>query len=616
MCIRDRYMGICFSKMGGNWCEWLVRPPTVDYIKYGTCVLCVLGICFLLWRRFSASRVMAHWDRIAAQKRRVRDESLQRTIPGANLESVKRESILRATVPQLRAMLLNDTITSEEILLTFYERAKTVGVQLEMAADFDIDVALTAARKADEERRKATDRNSLPPLHGIPISVKDCFTQAGLDSTCGFASRCFKPFQSDGALVEILRANGAIPFVRGSVPQGVFTIENMNNIFGRSKNPYNTLRTTGGSSGGDAGLVSISAAPFAIGTDVGGSLRAPALFCGVFAFKPTANRGTSLGVNYWTPTGKSSQPALKSSFGPIGRSVEDLVIGMRVLFSSYTYKRDLSIPPLPWSEENFKARSDKRRIGYVLGDDFLPISKANRRAVEEAAAGFKKLGFDVVEVKLPNLEQLTLCYFALVTSEGRMRTFKQGLLGERMMKEYELTKTLTHLPKWVRGLIPFFLRLKGENRLAKISGVTGEKTAAEYCDWAQVMQVEQDKFHKVWNDLQLDGLILPGLATPPFQHGKASSLVVTSLYAFITNLLDLPTGVFPMTTVRPGEDIYDNSDCPVNDKIKHDMAAAIRGTENLPVGVQIVTKPFEDEKCLQLMQELETIIKKIDPPRI
>ena len=126
----------------------------------------------------------------------------------------------------------------------------------------------------------------MPFLHGIPISVKELFDQKSLISTVGCAMNTKKSKRDGAAIVPILES-GAIPLVRGNVPQGALSIHTKNYVWGNARNFYDEKRSCGGSSGGDGGLVSSRCVPIAIGSDIGGSIRIPAAFNGIVGFKPT-----------------------------------------------------------------------------------------------------------------------------------------------------------------------------------------------------------------------------------------------------------------------------------------------------------------------------------------
>jgi fatty acid amide hydrolase len=124
-------------------------------------------------------------------------------------------------------------------------------------------------------------------LHGIPISIKDHINEKGKMNVVGCCFMTDFKADEDATIVKIMKAEGAIPMVRGNVPQMVFILHSYNNVYGCAKNPYDDTRTCGGSSGGDGGLVGARCVPLAIGSDIGGSLRGPAHFCGVYGYKST-----------------------------------------------------------------------------------------------------------------------------------------------------------------------------------------------------------------------------------------------------------------------------------------------------------------------------------------
>ena len=165
----------------------------------------------------------------------------------------------------------------------------------------------------------------MPFLHGIPISIKDFYDQKGVITRAGTAIRNKKAKYDAACVVPLLKA-GAIPIVRGNVPQAGVSIHAENPVFGCATNPYDSERSCGGSSGGDAGLVASRCVPIAIGTDVGGSVRIPATFTGTVGFKPTSNRISHKGYK----TGSTSDfdyyvGHYRPAIGPMAKSVRDCV---------------------------------------------------------------------------------------------------------------------------------------------------------------------------------------------------------------------------------------------------------------------------------------------------
>ena len=186
-------------------------------------------------------------------------------------------------------MLDEKKISSESLVKFYYQRSKTVGRKLEAVTESNIETALIMAIEADREIAEGCDRTKRPIL-GVPFSVKESIAMKGFDSTQGYPSRIGKPEDKNAYIVDALIEAGGIPFMRTNVPQGLMTFESVNEIFGNSKNPHQTTRTSGGSSGGEASLIASGCSPFGMGSDIGGSVRIPSLFSGLFGFKHTTGR--------------------------------------------------------------------------------------------------------------------------------------------------------------------------------------------------------------------------------------------------------------------------------------------------------------------------------------
>lgn len=248
------------------------------------------------------------------------------------------------------------------------------------------DLAVQLDGQSPTERAK--NINSLP-LWGIPISIKDCVQQKGTDATCGSAAKCFKPFQEDGLQVTMLRNAGAVLHVRSNVPQLLMMPESENNIWGCSKNPWDKSRTPGGSSGGEAALVASGCSVMGLGSDIGGSIRIPAHYCGLVGFKPTPMRVTSKGSVVPRYLGRNGQMIIKPTVGPLTRSVRDCISMMEALTVPLAAEVDKFLPPLPpWNTSLSKnGPSDVTRplrIGMVLSDDWFEAAEACQRAVRLA----------------------------------------------------------------------------------------------------------------------------------------------------------------------------------------------------------------------------------------
>ena len=208
----------------------------------------------------------------------------------------------------------------------------------------------------------AHSHESFFTVHGVPVSFKDQIDIENVDSTMGFTHQMNKPSTADATLVSIVRRSGGIPHCKSNVPQTMLSFECSNPLFGTTLNPYDPLRTPGGSSGGEAALLSSDGSALGIGSDVGGSLRIPCHFSGCFALKPTANRFPSKGCR----STNLGFEAIKSSMGSMGRSVEDVELLTKVIFERVQQEELGRFEEVRSSGYREVKLREKLRFGYYL----------------------------------------------------------------------------------------------------------------------------------------------------------------------------------------------------------------------------------------------------------
>lgn len=201
--------------------------------------------------------------------------------------------------------------------------------------------AFARAEELDEYFRR--EGKTVGPLHGLPISLKDQFNLEGVDSTIGYVGWVGKRPEEESTLVKLLRNAGAVFYVKTNVPTTLMTGETVNNLFGRTLNPRNRKLTTGGSSGGESALVTFGGSFIGVGTDIGGSIRHPASYTGLYALRPSHGR-----VSYQQVTNTFlGQEAVRSCAGPMCRSPEDIRLFMKSLAAQEAWEYDPQIIPLP-----------------------------------------------------------------------------------------------------------------------------------------------------------------------------------------------------------------------------------------------------------------------------
>ena len=227
-----------------------------------------------------------------------------------------------------------------------------------LSAEENFKQALELAGKRDKELAEAKRAGGramaeLGILHGVPFSVKDQINMKGHLSTLGCAYLCDDRATEDAVAVQLFLRAGAIPLVRGNCPQLALSLHTNNLIWGEAKNPLRNERSCGGSSGGDAGLVASRCVPLGIGSDVAGSLRLPAAFCGIYGFKPTTYRFTKKGLACARKERFNQFNYLLSGSGPLGNTVDDLIVGTKVHCDPDVHKLDSLTPPCPWNDDFF-----------------------------------------------------------------------------------------------------------------------------------------------------------------------------------------------------------------------------------------------------------------------
>ncbi|XP_041982462.1 uncharacterized protein LOC121735634 [Aricia agestis] len=233
----------------------------------------------------------------------------------------KRHEVLKESAVSLAAMIRNKQLKSEDLVRTCIERIKEVNPIINSVTDERYELAIKEAKEIDESIEKGLSDEYFKekPFLGVPFTTKESIAVSGMHNTLATLARKDTRAPADAACVRYLRAAGAIPLAVTNVPEINKWQETNNLIFGRTNNPYNVGRGAGGSSGGEAALMASLATPISLCSDIGGSTRMPAFYCGLFGYNPTAGH-TSLEGNALR-TGK--EPTM-ASIGFVARHTEDL----------------------------------------------------------------------------------------------------------------------------------------------------------------------------------------------------------------------------------------------------------------------------------------------------
>lgn len=235
--------------------------------------------------------------------------------------------LFAAPAVELVGRLHRRELSPVELFDAHVGRILEVNKAINAVAETRFDVARREARAAEATIARTADPADLPPLCGLPITVKEFLAIDGMRQTGGLLAARDHVADGDCTVVDRLKKAGAVIMATSNVPEGGMWIETHNKIYGRTRNPWNTAHTSGGSSGGEAALVAAGASPLGIGSDIGGSVRIPAGFCGVAAHKATGRMVPNTG--HWGPVDHGTGPFLVT--GPIARAVADLSLALPVI---------------------------------------------------------------------------------------------------------------------------------------------------------------------------------------------------------------------------------------------------------------------------------------------
>ena len=316
-----------------------------------------------------------------------------------------------ATATDALDALARGAITSEALLTAQLERVERYNPVLNAVVAMDLDGALRDARAADEARRQG---RLTGPLHGLPMTIKDIFATRGLVTTSGHAPLSDYRPEADAPAVAALRAAGAVIFGKTNLPEFGGDIQSYNDIHGLCRNPWNPERTAGGSSGGAGAALASGMTLLELGSDIGGSIRVPCHYNGVFGHKPTWNAVDRFGESPRPPVWAHALMDLVVA-GPMGRSVADVRLGLDVLTAITTGGIPGARLP-PASPRSHSARG--LRVAIHVEDPAAPTSAACKAAVREVGARLAVAGAQVTEPGLPgpDLAEQNLLYRDLLNA--------------------------------------------------------------------------------------------------------------------------------------------------------------------------------------------------------
>ena len=448
-------------------------------------------------------------------------------------------------------MIRDGRLSSEELTSLYLERIERFNPKLNAVVALAED-ALERAREADAALAPTG------PLHGVPMTIKDCFDTAGTVSTWGtMGRRDFVP-ATDATVVARLKAAGAVLLGKTNTPEFTLSFETYNRIHGFTNNPFDLGRSPGGSSGGAAAAIAAGLTSFDIGTDYGGSIRVPSHACGTVGLKPTSGSVPRTGL--CLPPGMLTDSV--SHAGPMARTVADLELILSVIRGPDGV--DTRIQPVPLAASDTVELKGLRCA--VMIDNGVASPDAETVAVVEAAeALLAGAGLQMQRDRLDGIEE---------TSEVGGGFWAVGAhAGVRKLLEEAGTDVQDYANTWFRR----FAESAGNDAIPA-DALTGQ--LARFENYRRRMQRHMARY---------DVLISPVNAHPTPVHPEPGDSPFPATDASYTEAYDL-TG-WPAGVVRGGT-----------------------SSTGVPIGVQVVANPWREDIVLAVMRHLEAALPRFDGP--
>lgn len=463
-------------------------------------------------------------------------------INDSSKEQTMNQLIDKSSVELIR-MIKNQEISVLEVVTAFIKRIEEVNKTLNAVVQWDKAKIIQNAMAADE---KISRKEPLGKLHGLPITLKDSFYVPGFKGSNGSASLFA---QSNGekcaTVVQRLLDEGAIILGITNVPEFLAAFETDNLLYGRTNNPYDMDLTPGGSSGGEAAIIAAGGSPLGIGSDAGGSVRVPAHYCGITAFKPTRGAVPTTGT---VPSDVLGMYKQLIAYGPMARYVEDLMLAFDIIQGADGVDPDA--PPVVMN----KATVDIKHLKVAFFNDngivtpCADISKAIMNLVEI----LKPEVASMQEQRPPMIEKT----FSLVWETF----FLGGDEGETIKKIFSQIDQVEFSPLFQQLLA----------RISKTKFSTAELKA-------RLIEIDRFRLEMLSYMRNYDILICPVAASTARYHGTTHENILDFTYTMAFNLTGWPVTVIPCGYSEVG----------------------------LPIGVQIVAKPWCDYVSLAMAQYLQ-----------
>lgn len=462
------------------------------------------------------------------------------------------------SLADLRSGLDSGRFSSIEVTEAFLGRLEEHQV-LNSFVTVDADLALAQARQADQKIAERQRGNLL----GIPIGIKDLIATADLPTTC--ASKMLENYRSpfDAHVIELLRKQGAVILGKTNMDEFAMGSSNENSFFGAVKNPWNSERVAGGSSGGSAAAVAARLAPVTLGSDTGGSIRQPASYCGVVGLKPTYGRVSRYGLIAFASS--------LDQIGVFGSSAIDVALASEAIFGHD--RRDSTSVANVGEQFSSKIGCSVEGVRIGIPEEYFVagIDPEVEASVRKAIDLFKEQGAEVVPVSLPHTKYAVACYYILASAEASSNLSRFD--GVRYGHRAENIKSLGELYRKTRseGFGPEVKR----RILIGTYVLSAGYYDAFYLKAQRVRSLITNDFNTAFGSA-CDLIATPTAPTTAFKIGEKVDdpvkMYLNDIFTIPTNLAGLPGLSLP---------------CGFS-------------SQNLPIGLQLIGKPWAEHQLLSV----------------
>lgn len=473
---------------------------------------------------------------------------------------------LRLSGVALARHIRNGDVRSRDVVDAHIAQIERVNPTLNAVVAERFDAAREAADAADKLRDEGGE---LPPFHGVPCTIKECFALEGMPQTAGLVSRKgLAPPTDDATTVRRLRRAGAIPMGVTNTSELCMWLESNNHVYGRTNNPYDPERMVGGSSGGEGAIIAAGASPFGLGSDIGGSIRLPAFFNGVFGHKPSG--GLVPGTGQFPIAENEALRYLTT--GPLCRRAEDLMPLLRILAGPDGY--DAGCTDIPLGDPG-TVRISGTRVVVIEGNGIRKVSDSLLGAQSRAAEALADRGARVERVTVPALR--------------RSFDLWATMLGEA--EEHHSFRTLLEdgAPKSMVAELVRFAFGRSQHTLPAIVLAGVERISPYVSGSPAKARTRLEALRTELRSLIGDGVLLyPSFTQPAQRHNRPLLTPLDFAYTGIFNVLEMPSTQVPLGLSADG----------------------------LPVGVQVVGPHGADHRTIAVARALEAAHGGWVPPSL